>query len=143
MGRPAFRSYFSFDGRFGRLEFLGALTLAGIPAMAAGALSFVLFGKLLTLAHLLNSLGLSSRASPVSLQQAIFIVVSFIPTAWMLAAGSVKRAHDRGKSGWWVLLFFVPYVGPIWWVIDLVVMDGQHGSNEYGDDPRATAVASK
>lgn len=32
---------------------------------------------------------------------------------------SIKRLHDRNKSGWWVLIAFIPFFGWIWWLIDL------------------------
>jgi len=139
MRRLSVMSYFTFDGRIGRIEMLGAMTLAGVPAVAAAALSLAVFGKFLTIFSLLPTMGLNSKASPVDLPQAIFIIVSAIPTAWLYAAALVKRAHDRGKSGWWALLVLVPYIGQIWWIIDLVLMEGQKGPNNYGADPRAHA----
>jgi uncharacterized membrane protein YhaH (DUF805 family) len=57
----------------------------------------------------------------------------------------VKRCHDRNKSGWFSLLALIPYVGFFWWVIDLGILEGHHGPNQYGPDPqnrppRGTAV---
>lgn len=49
----------------------------------------------------------------------------------------VKRCHDRGKSGWWCLLFLIPVVGIIWAIIDLGVLEGNEGANRYGPDPLA------
>ena len=48
-----------------------------------------------------------------------------------------KRCHDRGKSGWWCILLFVPIVGFFWAVIDLGILEGDQGPNEYGPDPLA------
>ncbi|WIO73914.1 DUF805 domain-containing protein [Porticoccaceae bacterium LTM1] len=50
-------------------------------------------------------------------------------------AVSVRRMHDTGRSGWWVLINLVPLVG---WIIFLVfsVQDSNDGSNEYGDSPK-------
>lgn len=47
----------------------------------------------------------------------------------------IKRCHDRGKSGWWVLLTLIPIVGFIWAVIDLGMLAGDEGENAYGADP--------
>lgn len=49
---------------------------------------------------------------------------------------SVRRLHDTGHSGWWLLVALIPFVGG---VILLVfhVMDGQPGENPYGLNPKA------
>jgi uncharacterized membrane protein YhaH (DUF805 family) len=44
-------------------------------------------------------------------------------------AVGVRRLHDTGRSGWWLLL---PLVNLIF-----LVQDGQKGSNNYGDDPKS------
>ena len=51
----------------------------------------------------------------------------------------IKRCHDRDKSGWWCLLLIIPFVGFIWAVIDLGILPGTIGANEYGPDPLETA----
>ncbi len=48
-----------------------------------------------------------------------------------------KRCHDRGKSGWMSLIVLIPLVGGIWALVDLGILAGQDGPNEYGPDPRA------
>jgi uncharacterized membrane protein YhaH (DUF805 family) len=30
----------------------------------------------------------------------------------------VKRCHDRGKSGFWALLLFIPVIGFLWLLVD-------------------------
>lgn len=59
----------------------------------------------------------------------LFILVPGIAVA-------VRRMHDTGRSGWWVLINLVPFVG---WIIFLVfaVQDSKEGSNEYGESPKA------
>jgi uncharacterized membrane protein YhaH (DUF805 family) len=49
-----------------------------------------------------------------------------------LAVG-VRRLHDIGKSGWWVLIAFVPIVGLV--LLYFAAQPGQPGSNEYGPQP--------
>jgi uncharacterized membrane protein YhaH (DUF805 family) len=53
---------------------------------------------------------------------------------WAQAALSVKRAHDRGRSGWFVLVLLVPLV-QIWPFIVLWFLRGTAGDNQYGPDP--------
>ena len=48
------------------------------------------------------------------------------------AAVSVRRLHDRDKSGWWLPLSFVPIVGWVWWLIALGLSTGARGANRYG-----------
>jgi uncharacterized membrane protein YhaH (DUF805 family) len=54
---------------------------------------------------------------------------------WMGFCITVKRYHDRGKSGWWYLLQFIPIVGPIWAFIELGFCSGDDGDNDYGPGP--------
>jgi uncharacterized membrane protein YhaH (DUF805 family) len=63
--------------------------------------------------------------------------VGSLLSLWIGLAVYVKRCHDRGKSGWWLLLMLIPFVGIIWWLVDLGILEGQQGANKYGPDPRA------
>jgi uncharacterized membrane protein YhaH (DUF805 family) len=47
----------------------------------------------------------------------------------------IRRLHDIGKSGWWVLLILIPIVGIIV-LLAWACMDGQQGSNQYGPNPK-------
>lgn len=59
----------------------------------------------------------------------IFGAISFIP----IVALRVRRLHDIGKSGWWIFLGFVPYIGEI--ILFIFSVMGSDGENEYGPDP--------
>lgn len=48
----------------------------------------------------------------------------------------VRCLHDIGKSGWWMLISFVPLIGAIWLII-LFIKEGDRGANAYGEDPKA------
>jgi len=63
-----------------------------------------------------------------------FLVVMFF-LVWMTFCITVKRYHDRGKSGWWYLFQFIPLVGPIWAFIELGFCSGDDGDNDYGPGP--------
>ena len=58
-----------------------------------------------------------------------------IALIWPWLAVSVKRWHDRNKSGWWMLLLLIPIVGWIWGFVELGILEGTNGPNEYGPDP--------
>jgi uncharacterized membrane protein YhaH (DUF805 family) len=48
-----------------------------------------------------------------------------------------KRWHDRGKSGWWTLILFVPLIGAIWFLVECGFLRGTEGPNQFGNDPLA------
>jgi len=51
----------------------------------------------------------------------------------------VRRLHDVGKSGWWLLAAFIPFgVLPL---IMFLAREGTPGDNRFGPDPKATAIA--
>ncbi|WP_081296860.1 DUF805 domain-containing protein [Gilliamella apicola] len=48
---------------------------------------------------------------------------------------TVRRLHDTSKSGWWVLLQLIPYIGGII-IFVFCVLDSTPGSNQYGENPK-------
>ena len=84
------------------------------------------------------------------------IIVSFIATALEIAAGvaflniifslaiflpylglGFRRLHDLGKSGWWLLISFIPILGFIVLLV-FFVMEGENHPNQYGEVPTNT-----
>jgi uncharacterized membrane protein YhaH (DUF805 family) len=61
----------------------------------------------------------------------IFVLGSFVPAL----AVQVRRFHDQDKSGWFVLLNFIPYVGGLI-VLVMMCLDGTKGANRFGEDPK-------
>jgi len=51
-----------------------------------------------------------------------------------LAVG-VRRLHDGGKSGWMMLISFIPLIGGIWFIV-LMATDIDSGANKYGPNPK-------
>ncbi len=43
-----------------------------------------------------------------------YVEISAIIILWPLLAVQVRRWYDRNKSGWWVLMNFVPVIGFFW-----------------------------
>jgi uncharacterized membrane protein YhaH (DUF805 family) len=65
-----------------------------------------------------------------------FVVwVFYLLIIWPSLAVSIKRWHDRNKSGWWVLIGLVPIIGGLWALIETGFLPGTIGPNEYGLDP--------
>lgn len=46
----------------------------------------------------------------------------------------VRRLHDVGKSGWWILISLIPIIGAIWLLV-LLVTDSVE-ENQYGKYPK-------
>src|SRR3546814_8036592 len=46
---------------------------------------------------------------------------------------TIKRWHDRDKSGWWILIGLVPVIGGIWSFVECGCLEGTQGPNRFGD----------
>jgi len=64
----------------------------------------------------------------------IFALVLIVPGL----AVQVRRFHDQDKTGWLVLLGFIPVVGGLV-VLVFMALEGTNGPNKYGPDPKAVA----
>ena len=54
-------------------------------------------------------------------------------------AAAVRRLHDIGKSGIWILVGFIPLIGWIWLII-LLIKQGDPGPNMYGPPPTSSTT---
>ena len=107
-----FRKYATFSGRAARPEFWW----------------FVLFLFLAT-----SSLGMLDSAllpADTTLLAPLFWLATLLPRL----AVSVRRLHDIGKSGWWLLLALIPVLGFLV-LLYFCVQPGEPGENEYGPPP--------
>nr|WP_080994929.1 DUF805 domain-containing protein [Vibrio harveyi] len=50
----------------------------------------------------------------------------------------VRRLHDIGRTGWWVLIGLIPLIGLIVLIV-FAATDGNKGSNKYGSNPKDLA----
>jgi uncharacterized membrane protein YhaH (DUF805 family) len=48
-------------------------------------------------------------------------------------AVAIRRLHDTGRTGWWLLLWFLPFIGPI--VLLVFYLLKSDGPNKYGAGP--------
>lgn len=65
----------------------------------------------------------------------MFIITIFL--AWINIATNIKRYHDLGKSGWFVLFQLIPIVGYAF-MIYASFFKGQEHDNKYGSNPYET-----
>ena len=66
----------------------------------------------------------------------IFALAIFIPALAVV----VRRLHDQDKSGWFILIQFIPYIGGIIMLIFMCI-EGTKGENRYGPDPKGENIA--
>jgi uncharacterized membrane protein YhaH (DUF805 family) len=107
---------FSFKGRIPRRVYWGASIATTIVFYV------VIFGLIFVFGE--DSLAVTSG-----------IMLLYIPLIWVSLALQVKRWHDRDKSGWWILIGFIPLIGAIWAFVELGCLRGTGGPNSYGPDP--------
>ncbi|MEU6092645.1 DUF805 domain-containing protein [Streptomyces sp. NPDC047085] len=62
------------------------------------------------------------------------VVVGLLLPHWGV---SVRRLHDTGRSGWWILLGIIPLVGFIVLLV-FYASEGEPGANKYGPNPKET-----
>jgi uncharacterized membrane protein YhaH (DUF805 family) len=61
----------------------------------------------------------------------LYVLAILIPS---LAVG-VRRLHDTGRSGWWMLIGLIPIIGTIVLLI-FIIQDSQLMDNQYGPNPK-------
>jgi uncharacterized membrane protein YhaH (DUF805 family) len=103
---------FSFKGRVPRHIWwlYGVLALIGAGLLAVTLLSI-------------------AGIDPLSAESLVNVLL-----LWPALAVSIKRWHDRNKSGWWVLVGLLPLVGWIWVLIENGMLRGTMGPNRFGED---------
>ncbi|MEI9886822.1 MAG: DUF805 domain-containing protein [Rhizomicrobium sp.] len=99
--------YFDFNGRARRAEFWWFVLVYVIIVVILNVI-----GSILHLGQILTSL---------------FQLATLLPYLGV----AVRRMHDTGRSGWWILL---PIVNIVFWA-----GVGNTGPNAYGPDPKAAA----
>ncbi len=117
----AFKRYADFAGRSRRSEYW----------------YFVLFYVLIAvgLSIIDTVTGTMSVEAGIGLLSGLFALALIVPS---FAVG-VRRLHDIGKSGWWLLLGFIPLVGGIILLV-WACKDSQPGTNAWGPNPKESAA---
>jgi uncharacterized membrane protein YhaH (DUF805 family) len=173
---------FGFDGRINRAEYwLAGLVIIGAALLLAILLFAVakFFGtskplwfsfsgddvfRLVDPASLrvaIDNLGKADLTSAATLLPLLFRVIVTPVVVWCCVAILIKRLHDRNKSGWWMVPFFVVpglyhqfedrlgdtylagFVGlmaailGLWCFIEIACLSGTSGPNRFGPDPLA------
>jgi uncharacterized membrane protein YhaH (DUF805 family) len=98
---------------------------------------FVLFNLIFAFGALIldNVLGIAIDGVGYGPLYLIYLLAMMIPSL----AVAVRRLHDVGKSGWMILISFIPLIGTIWLLV-LLVSDSTPGENQYGANPKGVAA---
>ena len=103
--KAVFSKYATFEGRARRSEYWWFVLFSFIIAVVLNLISPGLLGGIWSLAMLLPSLAVGAR-----------------------------RLHDIARSGWWLLIGFIPLIGLIVLIV-FFVKPGQTGANRFGANP--------
>ena len=103
------KKYAVFNGRAGREEYwyfvLFNIIASVVLSIVDHFLGIALFGSLYALAVLLPGIGVS-----------------------------IRRLHDTNRSGWWLLIAFIPLIGAIVLLV-FMVQEGTSDNNQFGANP--------
>ena len=66
----------------------------------------------------------------------ILTLLLFFPSLMV----NIKRIHDRNHSGWYLLCILIPLLN-IWLLVELFLLKGTAGDNQYGPDPALKSVS--
>lgn len=124
-----YRRYADFSGRSRRMEYW-MFSLFQFLVLCAFFLLIFIGGYSIDEYGGSGELGALGYVGIIGL--VIFALGSFIPSL----AVTVRRLHDQDKSGWWILIQFVPYIGGLIMLV-LMFIDGTRGENRFGPDPKA------
>ncbi|MDM7914552.1 MAG: DUF805 domain-containing protein [Candidatus Eisenbacteria bacterium] len=78
-----------------------------------------------------------SSTFSMGLLSGIYSLAVLIPSL----AVAVRRLHDTGRTGWWLLLALVPFLGGLV-ILVFTVQDSRPGSNQYGANPKELQPAA-
>jgi len=126
--KTCFSKYATFSGRAARSEYwwfvlFNLIVSAVIAAIFPPTPMEIPAGA--------EAMGAYAMAQP-SLPSILWSLAVLLPGL----AVTVRRLHDGNKTGWWILLVFIPVIGAIILLVWFVTR-GTAGENAYGPDPLA------
>lgn len=110
--------FITFSGRAGRLEYLG-IAFAALVVHVINGLVFIDFDAV-------------RAGEPIGLSLAY--LVAFVPATLMTWSAAIRRCHDLGRSGFFLLWQFVPLFG-IAAMLFVVFARGDDMKNRFGPPP--------
>ena len=106
--KTCFRKYVDWNGRALRSEYWYSYL-------------FVILGVIVT--------SILDAATGLFIFTGLFYLAILLPMLFV----TVRRLHDVGRSGWWMLISLIPLAGLI--LLYWMIIEGDKGDNEYGPHP--------
>jgi uncharacterized membrane protein YhaH (DUF805 family) len=124
-----YRRYAEFSGRSRRMEYW-------MFALFQIIVTAVLYGILIAGRPEMDQATGQILAAPGALFYVamVLLLLFFLATIIPALAVGVRRLHDTDRSGWWLLIEFIPFGGLV--LLVFMCLDGTHGSNRFGPDPK-------
>lgn len=119
------KNYATFTGRARRSEYWYFVLFNIIFCVIA-----MFLDQMLGTTFTINS-GAGAMVLPYGYIYVLYALIVFLPGL----AVTVRRMHDIGKSGWFILVSAIPIAGAIWLLI-LLCTDSIPGKNKYGTNPK-------
>ena len=127
--RSSLTKYATFSGRAARSEYWWFALFAFLGQIVLNIVDSMLFGT----GRFMHGPGYASWVSNGGPLSTIFTLAILVP---MIAVG-VRRLHDLDKSGWWLLIAFIPLIGGLI-LLFFFVQPSQPGTNRFGPLPGNT-----
>ena len=132
------RKYADFTGRARRMElWLFWLLLIGIQIVFSILIGMVA-GPTAAVADPTDPFAVLN--GPAKALYGVFFLMMLALLIPSLAV-SIRRLHDTNRTGWWLLLGLIPFLGALVLLI-FYLLDGTPGPNKYGPDPKGRVSAA-
>jgi uncharacterized membrane protein YhaH (DUF805 family) len=89
-----FQKYADFAGRAARIELLIILGVAIGAGLIGGWID-----------------GMDGTRNVVTARMGLWELSAFLLFLLPMVSVGVRRLHDTGRSGWWLLMLYIPYIG--------------------------------
>lgn len=132
--KSMFKKYSQFNGRSRRSEYWYATLLNSLICFAAWLI--IVIASISNDGYISDGTGIFIGF--VGIIFGIYGIAVIIPGLAM----AVRRLHDTGRSGWFMLIGLIPYIGAIILLI-FMCQDSQPGANKYGTNPKEGIAVSK
>ena len=116
--KDGFAHYVDFNGRASRPAYWWWLLFAILLAVAVSAMDGTIFEE--------------------SMLLTLFVWLGLILPSLSVA---IRRLHDTDRSGWWILISFIPIIGFIVLLV-FYLQESDPIDNRYGPPPREGVVAT-